>query len=468
MTKVTIQQPPQGFPQQIEVEDRPRSGGEGKVYFSKDGKYAVKIYHNPHPEKEKFLQQVMQLFSDIPSEQEGFLCPPLALVNKISSRKCVGFVMRRVPPHYLELGAFISSPVVAAREFKQGRTWADYLKVARSVANAVAILHGKGCAHADIHYRNFLVDIRAGNAVMLEIDGVVVPGFLPPQVRGMLGFMAPEILAQNVSPNERTDRHSLAILVLHTLLFRNVMMPLVDYDSDPNRSDELGYGQYALFSEHPQDRKNRPANLGKPLYRKGSLSYKMLTPALQKLTEKCLIDGIHAPHQRPLTREWEEALGYAMDELWNCPNCRQYYPYPHFVYPPQRRSCPFCGSRVAAPYPVVLTLYEERDKGTYYSINRYVVLGHNFRVYEDLLQAGCKPPFSRRNTPSVGHVEWDATRGIYRLLVDEDAVWKAVSPDGTALKASRSESIPLQTRYTIHFGEGRRIAYVSEDGRFAT
>jgi DNA-binding helix-hairpin-helix protein with protein kinase domain len=394
MPVVVLKNSPAGVPQRVEVTGEAKIGGEGAVYFSRDGQFAIKVYHQPRPDKEQLLAHVMTLFQTLPSEQERFILPPLALVESVDGRKRIGFIMRRVPPRYREMLDFMLSPVVAAQQFQQGKTWAQYLRVARSVANAVVVLHGKGCAHSDIHYRNFLINLDDGDAIMLEIDGVVVAGFLPPQVKGMMGFMAPEVLTQSIPPNERTDRHSLAVLILHTLLFRNVMTPLIDYDNDPNRSDELGWGQHALFSEHPNDRRHRPRNVGVPLYQRGELSYRMLTPALQRLTERALIDGLRVPDQRPSSREWEEALACAVDELWMCPRCRQHFPYPYWLTPAPRRACPFCGERMQPPYPVVLELYEERQRHNFVSVSRRVVLGHGFKLFADVTDPARKPPFT--------------------------------------------------------------------------
>ncbi|GBC82320.1 hypothetical protein HRbin10_01443 [bacterium HR10] len=406
----------------------------------------------------------MKLFGHLPPEQERFILPPLALIETLDGQRRVGFIMRRVGPEYRELIAFMLNARCAAEQFRQGKTWAQYLKVARSIASAIVVLHGKGCAHSDIHFRNFLVDLDEGDAVMLEIDGVVVPGFLPPQVAGMMGFMAPEILTQGQRPSERTDRHSLAVLILHTLLFRNVMQPLIEYDNDPNKSEELVWGERALFSEHPQDHRHHPRNLGLPLYRRGALSYRMLTPALQRLTERALIEGLREPDKRPSAREWEEALAFAIDELWGCGQCGQHFPYPYWLHPPQRRTCPFCGERCRPPFPVVLELYEERQRGQFFLIDRRIVLGHGFRLFADMIEPHRKPPLTRGGERVVGHVEWDGRRGQYRLVNTEGGEWAACSPDQEERFTARNgESLPLVPGYLIHFGEGKRLAVVREE-----
>ncbi len=133
-------------------------------------------------------------------------------------------------------------------------------------------------------------------------------------------------------PGELTDRYSLAILILWTLLMRNVMLTQKCYDpDDPMHDDELGYGQFACFSEHPNDRRNWIARIGSPLFRNGLLSYHSLTPKLQELTTRTLIQGLHEPSKRPQALEWERALAEAYDLLVSCFGCRQSFLYQYWL-----------------------------------------------------------------------------------------------------------------------------------------
>ncbi len=96
-------------------------------------------------------------------------------------------------------------------------------------------------------------------------------------------------------------------------------------------------------------------------------------------------DGRSArPRPASVLREWEEALACAVDEIWNCPRCRQHFPYPCWLIPAPRRACPFCGGRVQPPYPVVLELYEERQKHNFVPVSRRVVVGHGFKLFADV------------------------------------------------------------------------------------
>jgi DNA-binding helix-hairpin-helix protein with protein kinase domain len=446
----TLKSPPRGLPASIELSGETKHGGEADVYFSSDGRYAVKIYKSVSSDRERLLLMVMKLFENVPSAQEHFILPPLALVDSLGGKRRMGFVMRRVPSTYRELGEVALSPLEAAEQFRAGRKWPDYLKVARAIAEAVTVLHGS--AHTDIHFRNFLVSLKDGESVMLEIDGIAVPGYIPARAIGLPGFVAPEVLTRGEDPSEVTDRHSLAVLVLHTLLFHNVMRPLRDFDSDPDKSDALGWGTHALFSEDPTDRANQPQNLGIPLYRGGALSIDMLTPGLRRLATRALIDGLRRPELRPTAREWRDALALAIDELWSCARCLQHFPLASHV-PAARRHCPFCGEVLGVVTPVVLKLHRERSRGDFASTGRDLVLGPGFGIYADVF-SGLLPPLSRNETPIVGRLTREEPRGLYALENLSHERWTETHPHrpDTRNHAERGDALPIINGSQVHFG----------------
>jgi DNA-binding helix-hairpin-helix protein with protein kinase domain len=465
MPRVTLQAPLGGLPPTIDITSEYHPGGEACVFFTVDGRWAVKIYNQLRPEYEPLLRYVMSLFKELSPEHARFILPPLALAEAIDGKRCTGFVMRRVPPRYRELLDFMITPVAAADQFRTGHSWGAYLRVARAIAHALVALHNKGCGHSDIHFRNFLADIDEGDAVMLEADGIVVPEYKKPSVSGMVGFAAPEVLADGVEPSVSTDLHSLPVLLLHTLLFRNVMTPLRDYAPEAEESDWLGFGRYAAFSEDPRDSRNLPSRLGMPLFRRGELSYLVLPPRLQTLTQRALIKGLRDPGQRPDALEWLEALSCAVDELYRCARCpAQHYPYPYWLQPLLRRACPFCGQRPQPPLPAVLALYEHRHGGTFVPINRYLVLGHGYRLHRDTIEPGRSPGPARRRIAPVGYVVFDAY-GQGHLVNDTDDRWTSRhTVGGPRLDACRGQSIPLEAGRMIRFGDTSRLMLVHEAG----
>lgn len=460
MASVNLLPGNRNLPNQLTISDQPaHRGGEGNVYFSNDGQYVVKIYHSPPTDKQGMLQKILELGKNL-GDDEQFLAWPLGIVDKFNGHPKIGVVTRRIPSTYTPLYKFIYSPVDAVEQFRLGRSWLEYLKMARGTAAAVRAIHGKGMAHGDVHLKNFLAHPGTGETVLIDLDGLIVKGFLLPQVKGMPGFIAPEVMMRKSKPDELTDRFSLAVLVLWTLLLRNVMLTQKCYDDENQmHDDELGYGQYACFSENPNDRRNWLPRIGTPLFRNGLLSYHSLTPKLQELTERALIHGLHEPQKRPQVLEWERALAEAYDVLVSCPNCRQTFFYQYWLQPAPRRVCLFCGSSLRGPLPAVLELLEAKAKGTYLAV-RSVVLYHGLPVFADISEPGRRPPFARRGTPIIGQTAWDAKEGVYRLQNTSDSPWQIVA--GGSGTVARGASIALRRGLIFSFGNSKRLAQVVE------
>ncbi|MGQ9473232.1 MAG: protein kinase domain-containing protein [Candidatus Caldatribacteriaceae bacterium] len=429
----------------MEVDGPIIAGGEGEVYFSRCGRFVVKIYHDQilPRDKERMLQRVLFLGKNL-GEGSNLLCWPLALVRELEGKQKIGVVTKKVPrPPFRELVDAILSPREFKKAVEEGATWREYLKIAHSLAKTVAILHGKGCAHADLHFKNFLVDLKTGRSVLIDLDGLVVPGFLPPQVAGMMPFMAPEIIVQKIAPNQKTDRHSLAVLIFHTLLFRNPLQPLVCYDpDDPEKDERLGWGEKAIFSEHPLDFRHRPHSLGIPLFRRGTLSFCVLTPELQALVKRSFIDGLFVPEVRPLAREWEQALFSSFFVLWRCLRCHQYFFYPYWL-PKSLRRCPFCGKGISPPYPLVSVVYQKKNDEVA-TLKRVVLLGDGFKVVGKM--------FDEKNQEVFGEIWYCSSEGNYRFRSLFGGKIVMLSPFSTSKTLIEGEEILLSSGVVLDMG----------------
>ena len=73
--------------------------------------------------------------------------------------------------------------------------WMLHLKVCLMLARAVRRMHMAGLSHSDLGYKNCLIDPTTGQASLIDIDGLVVPGKHPPTVVGTPDFIAPEVVA---------------------------------------------------------------------------------------------------------------------------------------------------------------------------------------------------------------------------------------------------------------------------------
>ena len=188
------------------------------------------------------------------------------------------------------------------------------LQIGVRLARAVRRLHMAGLAHADLSNKNVLVDPKGGDACIIDIDSLVVPGVAPPSVLGTPGYIAPEVLAGKAQPSIATDKHALAVLLYELLLQRH---PLRGRRVNSTRSAEedetLSMGARALFIEHPVDRRNPPSA---PI----DVPYTRLGPYLARCFTRTFVDGLHAPVQRADAAEWEVALYRTMQLLYPLPS----------------------------------------------------------------------------------------------------------------------------------------------------
>ncbi len=192
------------------------------------------------------------------------------------------------------------------------------LQVCMRLARAVRRLHFAGLAHSDLSNRNVLVDLRGGDACVIDIDAVVVPGFAPPTVLGTPGYMAPEVVSGAALPSIVTDRHALAVLFYELLLQRHPLRgTLVHSTRSAEEDEQLSMGSKALFVEHAADHRN-PSDA--PI----AVSVDALGPHLAPLMRQAFEQGLHTPSRRPDAVEWEEALYRTLERLMPTPSGRSW------------------------------------------------------------------------------------------------------------------------------------------------
>ncbi|MES3035973.1 MAG: lipopolysaccharide kinase InaA family protein [Gemmatimonadota bacterium] len=190
------------------------------------------------------------------------------------------------------------------------------LQVCMRLARAVRRLHFAGLAHSDLSNRNVLVDLRGGDACVIDIDALVVPGLAPPTVLGTPGYMAPEVVAGKALPTIETDRHALAVLFYELLLQRHPLRGrLVHSTRSAEEDEQLSMGTKALFIEHRTDRRN-------PIDGVIDVSVDALGPHLAPLMRRAFEEALHAPSRRPDAVEWEEALYRTLERIMPTPSGR--------------------------------------------------------------------------------------------------------------------------------------------------
>ena len=288
------------------------------------------------------------------------------------------------------------------------------LQVCMRLARAVRRLHFAGLAHSDLSNRNVLVDLRGGDACVIDIDALVVPGLAPPTVLGTPGYMAPEVVSGKSLPTIETDRHALAVLFYELLLQRHPLRgKLVHSTRSAEEDEQLSMGVQALFVEHRSDRRNPP---DAPI----TVGVDALGPHLAPLMRRAFEDALHAPSRRPDAVEWEEALYRTLERIMPTPTGRGWLIVPDSG--PMLE--PWTGEVVHRAVPL---LRSGRGNGSEWRDDGFcTALFHNRTLHQWHLDADLRP---REEVPraAVGYASFH--EGAWWLVNITDRPWTTGAGD---------------------------------------
>ncbi|OOF44789.1 kinase [Rodentibacter trehalosifermentans] len=405
--------------QKIEFVDEVKAqGGMKDVMFSPNKDYVVAFFReSADQETKERLEMITETYRKRIFEQEGgeylkkLFCWPTAVVEYQGKLGVVSPFYRDC--FFFQYGSRHNDMLQIKGKDKDGKwfasasnrnkfldpkelgDWMLHLKVCLMLARAVRRMHMAGLSHSDLGYKNCLIDPTTGQACLIDIDGLVVPGKHPPTVVGTPDFIAPEVVAtqhldkkdpKRKLPSRTTDLHALAVLIYMYLLYRHPLRGDKVFDmNDSQRDEELAMGEKALFIEHPKDKSNRikVANLRPtelPWKDTDKIPYKITGPYLSALFERAFISDLHNPAGRPTADEWEQALVKTVDLLQPCrnPQCEQkWYAFDNSTKP----KCPFCGVPHQGKLPV-LNLYSAAPNGSYRPDNHRIMVYDGQGIYK--------------------------------------------------------------------------------------
>lgn len=470
--------------------DNPPGGAMKDIYFAPDKSYVVGIYH-----KEPDARGLQRLESIVGSYRRGIFdmvggefwkklfCWPETIV---SWNGRTGIVV----PHYHEKFFFQFDPEKKGQE-KKGQWFAsaklfhnldprergnflNYLKISLKCAQAVRRLHAAGLAHSDLSFNNVLINPHDGDACIIDLDGLVVPGKYNSDVLGTPGFIAPEVLCDNASPRTilptaLTDRHALAVLIYMYLLHRHPLQGGRWFDDDIDDEEFMLMGKDPLYIEHPTNHLNH--NMKReygddydfclPWVDLDNFSAERIAgPFLAPLFRKAFIDGLASPNERPLANDWEQALVNTTNLLQPCanPNCQaQWYIYDG-TRPPR---CPFCGTAPHNAVPRLEFSMPRPESSEYLPENRQLMVWHNLPLH--------RWHVNRNVFPNERLTDEDRLRQAY--CVFHKGQWLLVNERLTSLREILPEQSlrPVRPGQFITLEEGKKIILSTEPGgRLAT
>jgi serine/threonine protein kinase len=476
----------------------PMQGGLKDVYFSPDKSYVVAFFREKFKPadytatKERLISICGQFKDNIFNKAGGeywkdLYCWPTKVVEYNGQ---LGIVAPTYQKHFFfatgynaaaaaiasiagkeKEGKWFAAPQFRNTNFKlhldkkELGDWFKYVLVCIRIARAVRRMHAAGLAHSDLSYKNVLIDPTTGNAAIIDIDGLVVPGKFPPDVIGTPDFIAPEVMAtkhlpktdtNRKLPSIATDRHALAVMIYMYLLYRHPLRGGKVNDLDSQKDEELSMGSKALFVEHPTDASNRPKlNQVKPTHLPWAdvtkIPYGITGPYLKSLFDKAFIEGLHSPQLRPTADEWEQALIKTVDLMQPCqnPKCDQKW----FVFDNSTKpKCPFCGTAYTGYLPV-LNFYWQRSAGKWVEEKHRLMVYHNQYIY---------PWHANRNISPNERLTPEQKKPVAYFAL-HNGKWMLVNQTLTSLKdVSESKEVPVGQM--IELTDTKQILLSKEEG----
>ena len=318
------------------IDEIKAQGGMKDVKFSPDGDYVVAFFREKaDPATRERLEMITGQYRERIFNQEGgnylknLYCWPTAVVEYENRLGVVVPFYRS--NFFFQYGSRNHDMLNIKGKEKDGKwfasannrnkyldprelgDWMRHLKICLMLARAVRRMHMAGLSHSDLGYKNCLIDPTTGQACLIDIDGLVVPGKHPPTVVGTPDFIAPEVVEtahldkddpKRKLPSRSTDLHALSVLIYMYLLYRHPLRGDKIHDAnDSQRDEELSMGSQALFIEHPTDTSNRikTAQLKTselPWKDTSKTPYTLCGPYIAGLFERAFIDGLHNPPDR--------------------------------------------------------------------------------------------------------------------------------------------------------------------------
>jgi hypothetical protein len=455
----------------LQLEDEPvGTGAEKRVFLTKDRRYAVGFYYGTlHDRRERVerLTRILTTYNPTLTTNGAYWAPYFSWpVGMADGPQCIPreFVARHqlvwppigvVTPTYRQnfyfTDRFGQAQEKEVRWFTGGKaskfvpqaeagSLLSRLQIAVRLTRAVRRLHMAGLAHADLSNKNVLIDPKGGDACIIDIDSLVVPGIAPPSVLGTPGYIAPEVLANTAQPSIATDKHALAVLLYELLLQRHPLQgKRVNSTRSAEEDEQLSMGAKALYVEHPTDRRN-------PSVKAISVACSRLGPALRHCFEQTFVRGLHAPAQRTDAAEWEVALYKTMRHL---------YPLPSGQWTILGVGLPKASlrsdERVAGP---VWLAHLMQDTGhTLVPEQDTMVLWHHLTLHDWHTRVGVLPDERADRTPR-GYVAQH--HGKWWLVNTSDTPWYLVDAhEAEEVVVGRNASVECVPGRTIRFGDAR-------------
>jgi len=300
---------PAGGGQDCFVEEFLGGGGQGEVYRVRIGaeQLALKWYfaHNQKIELKNSLEELIK--RGAPNDK--FLWPK----QIIEYEGFFGYTMGLRPPEYQKSQKMLD------------RTFSLSYKTAANaclqLADCFRQLHVKGLSYQDLNWGNLFINPSTGDILVCDNDNVAPHGASVAGIVGTYGFMAPEVVRGEHTPDTYTDLFSLAVLMFRVLFIEHPFdgKRWVETQVWDDNAKKKFYGKEPVFIFDPNNDSNRPVA---GVQDNAEIFWEMYPRHIRDNFTKVFTTGLtDRENGRLLEEDWIDAFRKLQETIFSCSHC---------------------------------------------------------------------------------------------------------------------------------------------------
>ena len=314
-------------------------GGQGEVYRVRGnaGDFAVKWYY-----PDSYLSRInavafyknlsRNVQNGIPRLTSGDAATefiwPIQMVLK--QDRSFGYMMRIFPPGYEQL----KNVFMLRKKSADGtviplrwKSWFTRITAALNIVRAFEILHASGYSYQDLNDGGISVNMENGNVMICDCDNVS-PDKTNLGIRGVMTYMAPEVVRGEKLPDRQTDEYSLAVILFRLFLNGHPMngqessMLHNSENLSQQEADLMIYGSRPHYCLASVNNINPPDPVRNEDVLRLGFTYPL---ALMDAFEQVFTKGVNDPGARLTATEWRRILLEVRDSLVLVHGQEQFY-----------------------------------------------------------------------------------------------------------------------------------------------
>lgn len=306
------------------------SGGQGEVYRVKgpDGEFAIKWYHADRclakidsAAFQKNLERNVE--NGVPKLSSGDTATqfiwPLKMVKPQNGS--FGYLMKIFPDGYEPLKNVIfmrkrnseTGQIVALR----WASWFTCVTAALNIVRAFEIMHASGLSYQDLNEGGISINMQTGDVLICDCDNVS-PDKTNLGIRGIMEYMAPEVVTGEKLPDRWTDQYSLAVILFRLFLHDHPMKGIESKELHNSEHISQRDADIMIFGTKPHyclasnNNVNPPDKILNADVCRLCLTYPL---SLMNSFEQVFTQGVSEPKKRLTATEWRKVLLDVRDHL---------------------------------------------------------------------------------------------------------------------------------------------------------